>query len=103
MPEGVHLSRLSDFLGKPCGPGLNMLKSDARSGSSLGTDLPLPLIHVAVIGGPLTRTFTTYGILLSRVITLITVRRSINTRTSPVERIEERDGVFRISLPPERP
>jgi hypothetical protein len=89
VPDGVHLSRLSDFLGitKPCGPGLNLLKSDARSGNSLDTDLPLPLIHVAVNDGRLT--FTTYGSLLSRVITLTTVRRSINTHTSHIERTEE--------------
>jgi hypothetical protein len=37
VPEGVHLSRLSDFLGitEPCGLSLNLLKSDARSGSLL--------------------------------------------------------------------
>ena len=86
MPEGVHLSRLSVLLGvtKPCGPGLNLLKLDARSGSSLGTDFTITLI----LRCGQRRSVDFYNIWKSS-FPVTTVRRSINTRTSHVESTKE--------------
>jgi hypothetical protein len=72
---------------KPCGLGLNLLKSDARSGNSLSK------YRLTITLNPRCESSTVrlqhMEFLLPRVITLATVRRSINTRTSHVERTEE--------------